>query len=200
MTAVPVPNTRKGKQAARRERVAAIRAQQQRAERRRNLITLGVITAAAAVIIGAVAWYAAGRSSATAEAIPPGVGGGTPLVQPAALVVPNTSGIGGVVAYDTAGWRAASHNGPAARALPHRHVNGPVQTGTDSPRTSRSSTGSAACREESRPSLAARHSWRAWPWHWASSNLPSAAAAAWTRCSSTRGLRLPGRELTVRGA
>ena len=127
MTAVPVPNTRKGKQAARRERVAAIRAQQQRAERCRNLITLGVITAAAAVIIGAVAWYAAGRSSATAEAIPPGVGGGTPLVQPAALVVPNTSGIGGVVAYDTAGWRAASHNGPAARALPHRHVNGPVQ-------------------------------------------------------------------------
>jgi Protein of unknown function (DUF3105) len=25
------------------------------------------------------------------------------------------------------GWPAASHNGPAARALPHRHVNGPVQ-------------------------------------------------------------------------
>jgi hypothetical protein len=126
MTGVPVPNTRKGKQAA-RERVAAIRAQQQRAERRRNLITIGAITAAAAVIIGAVAWYAASRSSgATAEAIPPGVGGGTPLVQPAALVVPNRSGIGGVVAYDTAGWPAASHNGPAARALPHRHVNGPV--------------------------------------------------------------------------
>ena len=123
-----MPNTRKGKQAARRERVAAIRAQEQRAERRRNLITIGAITAAAAVIIGAVAWYAASRSSsATAEAIPPGVGGGTPLVQPAALVVPNTSGIGGVVAYDTAGRPAASRNGPAARALPHRHVNGPVQ-------------------------------------------------------------------------
>jgi hypothetical protein len=131
MTGVPVPNMKKGKQAARRERVAAIRAQQQRAERRRNLITLGAITAAAAVIIGAVAWYAASRSNsssgATAEAIPPSVGGGTPLVQPAALVVPNTSGIGGVVAYDTAGWPAASRNGPAARALRHSHVNGPVQ-------------------------------------------------------------------------
>jgi len=126
MTGVPAPNTKKGKQGARRERVAAIRAQQQRAKRRRNLITIGAITAAA-VIIGAVAWYAASRSSgATAEAIPPGVGGGTPLVQPAALVVPNRSGIGGVVAYDTAGWPAASRNGPAARALPHRHVNGPV--------------------------------------------------------------------------
>jgi len=126
MTGVPVPHTRKGKQAACRERVAAIRAQQQRAERRRNLITIGAI-AAAAVIIGAVAWYAASRSSgATAEAIPPGVGGGTPLVQPAALVAPNKSGIGGVVAYDTAGWPAASRHGPAARALPHRHVNGPV--------------------------------------------------------------------------
>jgi hypothetical protein len=127
MTGVPVPNTKKEKQAARRGRVAAIRAQQQRAKRRRNLITIGAITAAAAVIIGAVAWYAASRSSgATAEAIPPGVGGGTPLVQPAALVVPNRSGIGGVVAYDTAGWFTASHSGPAARALPHRHVNGPV--------------------------------------------------------------------------
>ena len=122
-----MPNTKKEKQAARRGRVAAIRAQQQRAKRRRNLITIGAITAAAAVIIGAVAWYAASRSSgATAEAIPPGVGGGTPLVQPAALVVPNKSGIGGVAAYNTAGWPAASRNGPAARALPHRHVNGPV--------------------------------------------------------------------------
>jgi hypothetical protein len=123
-----VPNTKKGKQAARRERVTALRAQQKRAERRRNLITIGAITAVAAVIIGAVAWYAASRSSgATAEVIPPGVGGGTPHAEPAALAVPNTSGISGVVAYDTAGWPAASHNGPASRALPHSHVNGPVQ-------------------------------------------------------------------------
>jgi len=48
------------------------------------------------------------------------------VVQPAALVVPNTSGIHGVVAYDTAGWPSSSHNGPAARALGHSHVSGPV--------------------------------------------------------------------------
>ena len=126
-----MPNTKKGQQGGRRERVAAVRAQQKRAERRRNLITIGAIAAAAAVIIAAVAWYATSRgsssSSATTEVIPPGVGSGTPLAQPAALVVPNKSGIAGVVAYDTAGWPTASHNGPAARALPHNHVTGPVQ-------------------------------------------------------------------------
>jgi hypothetical protein len=41
--------------------------------------------------------------------------------------------IGGVVASDTSGWPAASHNGPAARALPHSHVNGPVQYSVTSP-------------------------------------------------------------------
>jgi len=121
-----VPNTKKGKQAARRERVAALRAQQKRAERRRNLITIGAITAAAAVIIGGVAWYAATRSSgASAEVIPPGVTG-TTTVQAAAHQVPNTSGIPGVTEYVTTGWPAASRNGPAAEALAHDHVAGPV--------------------------------------------------------------------------
>ena len=50
-----MPNPKKVKQAARRDRVAAMRAQQKRAERRRNLITIGVIAAVAAVIIGVVA-------------------------------------------------------------------------------------------------------------------------------------------------
>jgi len=123
-----VPNTKKGKQAARRERVAALRAQQKRAERRRNLITIGAITAAAAVIIGGVAWYAASRSSsssASAEVMPPGVTG-TATVQSAAHQVPNTSGIPGVVEYVTTGWPQTSHNGPAAQALAHDHVTGPV--------------------------------------------------------------------------
>jgi hypothetical protein len=124
-----VPNAKNRKQAARRERVAAMRAQQRRAERRRNLITLFAVVAAAAVVIGGVAWYAASRghgSSASGEVIPPGVSGGAPDVQPAALVVPNASGISGVVAYDTSGWPAASSNGPAGRALRHNHVPGPV--------------------------------------------------------------------------
>ena len=122
-----MPNAKKVKQAARRERVAALRAQQKRAERRRNLITIGVIAAAAAVIIGVVAWYAAsrGNSAATAEVIPPGVSG-TATVQAAAHQVPDTSGIPGVVAYITTGWPQASRNGPAAQALAHDHVTGPV--------------------------------------------------------------------------
>ena len=77
-----MPNAKKSKQAARRDRVAAMRAQQKRAERRRNLITIGAIVAVAAVIIGGVAWYAIGRSNgsssgATAQVIPPGVTGQT---------------------------------------------------------------------------------------------------------------------------
>ena len=125
-----MPNAKKSKQAARRQQVAALRARQKRAERRRNLITIGAIVAVAAVIIGGVAWYAAGRSSgrgsgAGAEVIPPGVAGQT-TVQAAARRVPNASGIAGVTEYVTAGWPAASHNGPAAEALAHDHVTGPV--------------------------------------------------------------------------
>ena len=124
-----MPNTKKSRQAARRERVAAMRAQQKRAERRRNLITIGAIVAVAAVIIGGVAWYVASRSNgssgASAEVIPPGVTGQT-TVQAAAHQVPNTSGIPGVVEYVTTGWPTASRNGPAAEALAHDHVTGPV--------------------------------------------------------------------------
>ena len=127
-----MPNAKKGKQAARRERVEALRAQQKRADRRRNLITIGAIAAVVAVIIGGVAWYAASRgssssssSSASGEVIPPGVNG-TTTVQAAAHQVPNTSGIPGVVEYVTTGWPATSHNGPAAHALAHDHVTGPV--------------------------------------------------------------------------
>jgi hypothetical protein len=121
-----VPNAKKSKQAA-RERVAAMRAQQKRAERRRNLITMGAIAAVALATVGGIAGYLASRGpAASAEVMPPGVSGGTPSVQPAALVVPNTSGISGVTAYDTAGWPAASHNGPAAKALGHAHLTSPV--------------------------------------------------------------------------
>lgn len=119
-----MPNAKNRKQAA-RERVAAMRAQQRRAERRRNLIIIGAIVAAAGVIAVLVI-IALPSGGGGKEVIPPPVVGGTPDVLPAALVVPNTSGIRGVVAYDTTGWPAASHNGPAASALRHTHVPGPV--------------------------------------------------------------------------
>ena len=120
-----MPNTTKGKQAARRERVAAARARQKRAERRRNLITVGAIAAVVVMIAGGIAWYAASRSSASAEVIPPGVSG-TAITQAAAHQVPDTSGIPGVTAYVTTGWPEASRNGPAAQALAHAHVTRPV--------------------------------------------------------------------------
>jgi hypothetical protein len=47
-------------------------------------------------------------------------------VQPAALIVANTSGISGVVAYDTTGWPIDRSDGPAAQALRHEHVAVPV--------------------------------------------------------------------------
>lgn len=108
-----------------------MRAQQRRAERRRNLITLGAIVIAVGAVIGVViAVLPSGGSgshgSSSKEVIPPAVSGGAPVVQPAALVVPNTSGIRGVVAYDTTGWPSSSHNGPADRVLGHNHVPGPV--------------------------------------------------------------------------
>jgi hypothetical protein len=125
----PASRQAASKQAA-RERVATMRAQAKRAERRRNLLMIGAIAAVIVIIGGGVGWYAASRgggstSSTTAEVVP-AAPGGTPLSQPAALVVPNTSGISGVVAYDTAGWPSASKNGPANRALGHDHVTGPV--------------------------------------------------------------------------
>src|SRR5581483_5496406 len=114
--------------AARRERVEALRAEQKRAERRRNLITIGAIAGVVLVIVGGVLGYALSRGGgkASAEVTPPAVGGGSPLVMPAAHQVPNTSGISGVVAYVTTGWPQTSHNGPANQALPHDHVTGPV--------------------------------------------------------------------------
>lgn len=66
-----------------------------------------------------------GRPSST-EVMPAPIAAGVPDVQPAALVVKNTSGIPGVVAYDTTGWPADRSDGPAARALGHVHVPGPV--------------------------------------------------------------------------
>ncbi len=116
--------TTKSRKQAARERVAALRAEQRRAERRRNVIALAATVVAAAVVIGLA--ITALPSGGGKEVIPPEVGGGTPDVQPAALVVPNTSGIRGVVAYDTTGWPVASDNGPAGRALRHTHVPGPV--------------------------------------------------------------------------
>jgi uncharacterized protein DUF3105 len=109
-----------------RERIAAQRAAQRAAERRRRIAWYGAGGVAAAVIIALIAVFAT-QGKASSEKLPPGVAGGTPDVQQPAQVVKNTTGIPGVVAYNTTGWPTKSNNGPKAKALPHRHVPGPVQ-------------------------------------------------------------------------
>jgi hypothetical protein len=117
--------TRRQAKLDRRARIEAMRAKEQARNRRVRLALLGgggvVIVAAVAAIVAVTA----SGGGTTAEVMPPGVSG-TTTTQPAALTVPNTTGISGLVAYDTTGWPAASHNGPAGRALGHNHVTGPV--------------------------------------------------------------------------
>jgi hypothetical protein len=118
---------------AARERIAAQRARQRAAERRRRIAwysSSGVVVVALIVV---VAVFAANRSAASPQVMPPGVGGGTPTVEPPAKVVANPTSIKGVTAYDTTGWPTSSHNGPAAQALRHNHVSGPVKYSVNPP-------------------------------------------------------------------
>lgn len=117
---------------AQQKRDARVRVQQmrarQRAQERRRLIGWyggGALVAAVVVVLLVVLSLSKGATNGP-EVMPPGVGSGAPVIEPPALVVANTTGIAGVVAYDTTGWPATSHNGPAAEALPHHHVPGPV--------------------------------------------------------------------------
>jgi hypothetical protein len=105
-----------------------MRAEQQARERRRRFAWLGGGAAVVAVLVVVIVVVSLSSSSGggSSQVIPPGVAGGTPVVQPTALTVTNTSGINGVVAYDTAGYPASSSNGPAAQALGRTHVPGPV--------------------------------------------------------------------------
>ena len=79
-----------------------------------------------AVTLTVVLTAASTPSGSHSEVLAPPVAAGTPDTQPAVLVVANTSGISGVVAYDTTGWPTDRDDGPAAQALHHAHVAGPV--------------------------------------------------------------------------
>jgi hypothetical protein len=114
-----------------RQKLEQVRAQQRAQARRRKAIigTVAGVVSAAVIAVIAIAVVSAGGGSGHSgrEVMPAGVPGGAPVVQPAALTVPNTTGIRGVVAYDTTGWPASSSNGPAKQALGHNHVPGPVR-------------------------------------------------------------------------
>ena len=129
----------------RQARIEQMRAEQRRADRRRRLI---IVSASAVVGVGlvvGVVFAALPSSSVNHEAMPPGVGGGTPTTQATVATVQNTSGISGVVAYDTTGWPQNSHNGPAAQALSHTHVTGPVTYSVTPPVGEGAETGSRIC-------------------------------------------------------
>src|SRR5216684_4534317 len=110
----------------RREKIAAQRAAERRRGQRRRLLWLGGGGGVIAAVVAVIVVVAVTSSGGSKEAIP-AAPTGTTTVQPAAVTVPNTTGIAGVVAYDTTGWPTSSNNGPASQALGHTHVTGPVR-------------------------------------------------------------------------
>jgi hypothetical protein len=110
-------------------RLAEVQRQQRAKQRRQRMIWSGVGVAIAGVVAVILVLTLPGSSGGgtSNEVIPPPVASGSPNVQAPAVVVPNPTGISGVVAYDTTGWPTTSHNGPASQALPHNHVPGPVK-------------------------------------------------------------------------
>ena len=114
----PRPSQQKRKPPGKRQRQAQMR------RHRRIAWAAGVSTVAAVAAIVVVLTTAAGGSAH--EVLPTPVPLTSHTIEPAALQVANTTGIGGVVAYDTNGWPADSQNGPASQALGHNHVDGPV--------------------------------------------------------------------------
>jgi hypothetical protein len=83
----------------------------------------GTAVAAVAAIVVVLTTVVGGSAQ---EIIPAALPQTAHTIQPPALQVANTTGIAGVVAYDTNGWPASSRNGPASQALGHNHVGGPV--------------------------------------------------------------------------
>jgi hypothetical protein len=116
----------------RREKAAALRRAEQAKVRRRRIIGLAiaVVVVVVAVVIGIVVIVSQGtKSPATSSVggsqIVPTTPTGTTTVQSTPKRVANTSGIRGVLAWDTDGWPGdgTAHTG----ALEHDHVAGPVK-------------------------------------------------------------------------
>jgi hypothetical protein len=119
--------SRKEAKLGRRAQIEAMRARERARQRKIRLAWLGggVVVVIAAVVAIVLAVTSSRPVTSSAQVMPPGVSGQT-TVQPPAHTVANSTGISGVVAYVTTGWPASSNNGPAAQALGHNHVSGPV--------------------------------------------------------------------------
>jgi hypothetical protein len=118
---VSTNNAPRNSRTDRRERAAEERAKSARRDRRRKIIVSLVIVFAVVIIAGGLIFGIA--SSHVKEAIPAAVSGPTTQQKSVARVT-DTSGIPGVVTYDTKGYPGTET--PDAGTLEHDHVAGPV--------------------------------------------------------------------------
>jgi hypothetical protein len=116
----------------RRLKVEQLRKEQQAKERRRKFVTYGGSALGVLVIVGVIVAFVVAQPKSS----PPTAGGGSAQIVPAAssgttrvqqqktTTATDTSGIPGVLAWDTTGWPGdgSVHQG----ALEHDHVDGPV--------------------------------------------------------------------------
>lgn len=111
--------------AERRAAAAALRAEQERRERRRRILLVAAVAAVLFVLAGAVGFAVTrGRSGPAAQPqILPAAVTGTPTAQRAVRRVADTSGIPGVLAWDTGNYPGAKDT---PTAVEHQHVAGPV--------------------------------------------------------------------------
>jgi hypothetical protein len=121
--------SRKQAKLDRRGQIEAMRARERARQRKIRIAWLGgggvVIIAAIVAVVLAVTSSSGGSVATATQVMPPGVSGQT-TTEPPATTVANNTGISGVAAYVTTGWPTSSNNGPAAKALGHNHVPGPV--------------------------------------------------------------------------
>lgn len=122
--------SRKQAKLDRRAQIEAMRARERARQRKIRFAWMGgggvvIIAAVVAIVLAVTSSPAPYPVTMSREVMPPGVSGQTTAEGPA-LTVAASTGISGVVAYDTSGWPTTSKNGPAGKALGHNHVNGPV--------------------------------------------------------------------------
>lgn len=115
----------------RRAAIEQIRKEQQAKERRRAILGAGAVGAVLVVlvvliIIGTQPKHA-GLAKAGPQTLPaaPTTAFGATTVEKPVTKVANTTGIKGVIAYDTTGWPGNGTSGPGA--FPHNHVQGPIK-------------------------------------------------------------------------
>jgi hypothetical protein len=113
--------------AARNQKVEAFRKQERAAKLRRRIIIGGIIAVAVIIVIVIVVVVTRpgtpGKAPVSSQIIPSSVSGAS-TTETAPTRVKNTSGISGVLAWDTTGW--PGDGAPHSGALGHDHVAGPV--------------------------------------------------------------------------